>query len=46
VDPQFLLGSIHHQYGGILFFGLGLLMMGLVLVLLQRLRFRHPRPAR
>ena len=46
IDPQFLLGSIHHQYGGILFFGLGLLMMGLVLVLLQRLRFRHPWPAR
>jgi exosortase len=46
VDPQFLLGSIHHQYGGILFFGLGLLMMELVLVLLQRLRFRLPLPAR
>jgi exosortase len=46
VDPQFLLGSIHHQYGGILFFGLGLLMMELVLVLLQRVRFRLPLPAR
>ena len=46
VNPQFLFGSIHHQYGGILFFGFGLLMMGLVLVLLQRLRFRLPLPAR
>lgn len=42
VDPQFLLGSIHHQYGGILFFGFGLLAMGITLVLLQRLRFRRP----
>jgi exosortase len=42
VDPQFLLGNIHHQYGGILFFGFGLLAMGITLVLLQRLRFRHP----
>jgi exosortase len=38
VDPQFLLGNIHHEYGGILFFGLGLLPMGMVLVSLQRLR--------
>ena len=42
VDPQYLLGNIHHQYGGILFFGFGLLAMGITLVLLQRLRFRHP----
>jgi exosortase len=42
VDPQFLLGNIHHQYGGILFFGFGLLAMGIALILLQRLRFRHP----
>jgi exosortase len=42
VDPQFLLGSILHQYGGILFFGFGLLAMGLTLVLLERLRFRLP----
>ena len=46
VDPQFLLGSIHHQYGGILFFGFGLLMMGFVLVFLQRVRFRFPVLAR
>jgi exosortase len=46
VDPQFLLGSIHHQYGGILFFGFGLLAMGITLALLQRLRFRLPRLAR
>ena len=46
VDPQFLFGRLHHQYGGTLFFGLGLLMMGLVLILLQRLRFRLPLPAR
>jgi len=46
VDRQFLLGSIHHQYGGVLFFGLGLLMMGLVLILLQRLRFELLLPAR
>jgi exosortase len=46
VNPRFLFGSIHHQYGGILFFGLGLLMMGLALVLLQRPRFRPPLPAR
>jgi exosortase len=42
VDPQFLLGSIHHRYGGILFFGFGLLAMGITLLLLQRLRFRRP----
>jgi exosortase len=42
VDPRYLLGNIHHQYGGILFFGFGLLAMGIALVLLQRLRFRHP----
>jgi hypothetical protein len=36
------LGNIHHQYGGILFFGFGLLAMGIALVLLQRLRLRHP----
>ena len=42
VDPQFLLGNIHHQYGGILFFGFGLLAMGIALILLQRLRLRHP----
>jgi exosortase len=39
VDPRFLTGSIHHQYGGILFFGVGLLMMGIVLTLLQHIRF-------
>jgi exosortase/archaeosortase family protein len=37
IDPQFLLGNIHHEYGGILFFGFGLMTMGLVLVLLQRI---------
>jgi exosortase len=42
VDPRFLLGSIHYLYGGILFFGFGLLGMGFALVLLQRLRFRLP----
>jgi exosortase len=36
IDPKFLLGSIHHEYGGILFFGFGLLQMAAVLVLLQR----------
>jgi exosortase len=40
VDPRFLLGSIHHQYGGMLFYGLGLLMIGIVLILLQRDRFQ------
>jgi exosortase len=38
VDAQFLLGSIHHEYGGILFFGFGLLQMAALLVLLQRFR--------
>jgi len=42
VDPQFLLGSVHHQYGGMLFYGLGLLMTGVVLILLQRDRFQLP----
>jgi exosortase len=42
VDPRFLTGAIHHQYGGILFFGVGLLMMGIVLTLLERLRFQIP----
>jgi exosortase/archaeosortase family protein len=37
IDAKFLLGSIHHEYGGILFFGFGLLQMGGVLLLLQRL---------
>jgi exosortase len=40
IDPQFILGSIHHQYGGILFFGFGLLAMGLVLIALQRPRYK------
>jgi exosortase len=40
VDPRFLTGSIHHQYGGILFFGVGLLLMGIVLALLQRPRLQ------
>jgi exosortase len=43
VDPQFLLGSIHHQYGGILFFGFGLVAMGLALIALQRTRFQRQR---
>ncbi|HWX39311.1 MAG TPA: exosortase/archaeosortase family protein [Candidatus Sulfotelmatobacter sp.] len=42
VDPRFLTGSIHHQYGGILFFGVGLLMMAGVLALLQRPQSRVP----
>jgi exosortase len=46
VDPQFLFGSIHHQYGGILFFGFGLLAMGLALIALERFSFRIPRLVR
>ena len=36
VDMQFLTGSIHHQYGGMIFFVVGLLMMWAVLAVLQR----------
>ncbi len=46
VDPQFLFGSIHHQYGGILFFGFGLLTMGFALIALQHLRLRLLGPVR
>ena len=42
VDPQYLFGSVHHQYGGILFFGFGLLTMGLAVIALQRFRLRLP----
>ena len=38
VNQAFLFGSLH-RYGGIPFFGLGLLALWLVLLLLQRLRF-------
>jgi exosortase len=38
VDPRFLTGPIHHEYGGMLFFGVGLALMGLVLALLRRTR--------
>ena len=41
VNREFLFGSLH-RYGGIPFFGLGLVMMGIVLILLQRARFRVP----
>ena len=37
VDPRFLTGSIHHEYGGAIFFVVGLLMMGAVLAALQRI---------
>lgn len=37
VDPRFLTGSIHHEYGGSIFFVVGLLMMGIVLAALQRI---------
>jgi exosortase len=36
VDMRFLTGSIHHQYGGMIFFVVGLLMMWAVLAVLQR----------
>jgi exosortase len=36
VDMRFLTGSIHHQYGGMIFFVVGLLMMWAVLAALQR----------
>jgi exosortase len=36
VDMRFLTGSIHHRYGGMIFFVVGLLMMWAVLALLQR----------
>jgi exosortase len=45
VNRSFLSGPLH-KFGGIPFFGLGLLMMGLVLLLLQRLPFRIPMEAR
>jgi exosortase len=38
VDPRFLTGPIHHEYGGMLFFGVGLALMVLVLALLRRTR--------
>lgn len=38
VDPRFLTGPIHYQYGGMLFFGVGLTLMGIVLALLRRTR--------
>ena len=38
IDAQFLLGSVHHEYGGILFFSFGLLQMVGVLMLLRRFR--------
>jgi exosortase len=41
VNRAFLFGPLH-RYGGIPFFGLGLVMMGLVLLLLQRVPFRIP----
>jgi exosortase len=41
VNLDYLFGSLH-RYGGIPFFGLGLLMMGLVLILLQRWPSRIP----
>jgi exosortase len=39
VNRSFLYGSLH-RYGGIPFFGLGLMMMGLVLLLLQSVPYR------
>lgn len=36
VDMRFLTGSIHHQYGGMIFFVVGLLMIWAVLAVLQR----------
>lgn len=41
VDPGFLFGRLH-RYGGIPFFAVGLLLMGFVLLLLRRARFRQP----
>ena len=41
VNPAVLFGPLH-RYGGIPFFGLGLVMMGLILLLLQRFPFRIP----
>jgi exosortase len=41
VNRSFLFGPLH-KYGGIPFFGLGLMMMGIVLLLLQRVPFRIP----
>jgi exosortase/archaeosortase family protein len=45
IDPEFLFGRMHHEYGGMIFYGVGLLMMGFVLVLLQRFRLRIATPA-
>ena len=42
VDPRFLTGSIHHQYGGMIVFVVGLLMLWGVLVALQRMPLRNP----
>jgi exosortase len=42
VDPRYLTGPIHHQYGGMIFFSAGLVLMGIALVALRRLRFERP----
>jgi len=38
VDSRFLTGRIHHQYGGMIFFVFGLLMLWGVLMVLQRVQ--------
>jgi exosortase len=40
VDPRFLTGSIHHQYGGMIFFVFGLLMLWGAVALLRPDRFQ------
>lgn len=37
VDPRFLTGSIHHQYGGAVFYGVGLAMLAGAIALLRKL---------
>lgn len=37
VDPRFLTGSIHHQYGGAIFYGVGLAMLAGAIALLRKL---------
>ena len=41
VDPRFLTGSIHHQYGGMIFFAFGLVMLWGLLVVLQRCTYER-----
>jgi exosortase len=46
VDRRFLTGPIHYQYGGMLFFGVGLALMGIVLLLLRLTRTQIAADAR